>query len=107
VLVASAGSTTIYGPLAAPIAFLVWLFVTSMAVLIGAAFNAAIDFVWPRLELVSAGVPSRRSAAMKEAYSESHQPPIPRTVGTPLHWFIRGRVLLEPPTGITMASQCS
>lgn len=49
ILVASAGSTTIYGPLAAPIAFLVWLFVTSIAVLIGAAFNAAVDFVWPRL----------------------------------------------------------
>ena len=49
ILIASAGSTTIYGPLAAPIAVLIWLFVTSMAVLIGAAFNAAIDFVWPRL----------------------------------------------------------
>lgn len=49
ILVASAGSTTIYGPLAAPIAVLIWLFVTSIAVLIGAAFNAAIDFVWPRL----------------------------------------------------------
>ncbi|MFT4165324.1 MAG: YihY/virulence factor BrkB family protein [Microlunatus sp.] len=49
VLIASAGSTTIYGPLAAPIAFLIWTFVTAMAVLIGAACNAAIDFVWPRL----------------------------------------------------------
>ncbi len=49
ILIASAGSTTIYGPLAAPIAILIWLFVTSLAVLIGAAFNAAIDFVWPRL----------------------------------------------------------
>jgi membrane protein len=49
ILVASAGSTTIYGPLAAPIAVLIWLFVTSLAVLIGAAFNAAIDYVWPRL----------------------------------------------------------
>lgn len=49
ILIASAGSTTIYGPLAAPIAVLIWLFVTSLAVLIGAACNAAIDFVWPRL----------------------------------------------------------
>ena len=49
ILVASAGSTSIYGPLAAPIAVLIWLFVTSIAVLIGAAFNAAIDYVWPRL----------------------------------------------------------
>lgn len=49
ILIASAGSTSIYGPLAAPIAVLIWLFVTSLAVLIGAAFNAAIDYVWPRL----------------------------------------------------------
>jgi len=57
VLIASAGSTTIYGPLAAPIAFLVWTFVTAMAVLIGAACNAAIDFVWPRLS----GIDHRRT----------------------------------------------
>ena len=43
ILVASAGTTTIYGPLAAPIAVLIWLYVISLAVLIGAAFNAAID----------------------------------------------------------------
>lgn len=49
VLVATAGSTSIYGPLAAPIAVLIWLFVTSLAVLIGAAFNASSDYVWPRL----------------------------------------------------------
>lgn len=49
VLVASAGSASIYGPLAAPIAVLIWLFVTSIAVLIGAAFNAASDAVWPEL----------------------------------------------------------
>lgn len=49
ILVASAGSTSVFGPLAAPIAVLVWLFVTSLAVLIGAAFNAATDSVWPRL----------------------------------------------------------
>ncbi|SDU87180.1 membrane protein [Microlunatus sagamiharensis] len=49
VLNASAGSTTIYGPLAAPIAVLIWLYVMSLAVLVGAAFNAAVDDVWPRL----------------------------------------------------------
>jgi membrane protein len=32
----------VYGPLAAPIALLLWLYVVSLAVLIGAAFNAAI-----------------------------------------------------------------
>ena len=49
VLNASSGSSTIYGPLAAPIAVLIWLYVMSLAVLVGAAFNAAADDVWPRL----------------------------------------------------------
>jgi len=43
VLSASAGSPSIYGPLAAPIALLIWLYLVSLAVLIGAAFNAALD----------------------------------------------------------------
>ncbi|MGI3779582.1 MAG: YihY/virulence factor BrkB family protein [Janthinobacterium lividum] len=49
VLSASSGSTTIYGPLATPIAVLIWLYVMALAVLVGAAFNAAADGVWPRL----------------------------------------------------------
>ena len=44
------GSTSIYGPLAAPIAVLLWLYLLSIAVLIGAALNAAFDFIWPQLE---------------------------------------------------------
>ena len=50
---ASSGSTTIYGPLAAPIAVLIWLYVISLAVLAGAAFNAAVDDVWPWLSGIS------------------------------------------------------
>ncbi|HET9872279.1 MAG TPA: YihY/virulence factor BrkB family protein [Propionibacteriaceae bacterium] len=49
VLAASTGSTSIYGPLAAPIAVLVWLYLISIAILIGAAFNAAADKVFPSL----------------------------------------------------------
>jgi len=49
VLTKSVGSTTIYGPLAAPIAFLIWLYAISLAVLIGAALNASIDEVFPKL----------------------------------------------------------
>jgi len=52
-------SLSIYGPLSAPIAILIWLYVLSIAVLIGAALNAAFDRVFPasstagaRLELV-------------------------------------------------------
>ncbi len=47
VLSVSTGSTSIYGPLAAPIAVLLWLFLISIAVLIGAAFNAAVDTFFP------------------------------------------------------------
>jgi membrane protein len=57
--VTAAESKSIYGPLAAPIAVLLWLYLLAIAVLIGAAVNAAFDTVWPqkattraRLELV-------------------------------------------------------
>ncbi|SDD91027.1 YihY/virulence factor BrkB family protein [Nocardioides lianchengensis] len=55
----AADSRSIYGPLAAPIAVLLWLYIVSLSVLIGAAVNAAFDTVFPqssttkaRLELV-------------------------------------------------------
>ena len=42
------GGTSIYGPLAAPIAVLLWLYLTAIAVLIGAALNATMDRLWPQ-----------------------------------------------------------
>ncbi|MEJ7794544.1 MAG: YihY/virulence factor BrkB family protein [Nocardioides sp.] len=55
----AADSRSIYGPLASPIAVLLWLYLLSIAVLVGAAVNAAFDAVFPqkattraRLELV-------------------------------------------------------
>ncbi len=52
-------STSVYGPLSAPIAILLGLYVISLAVLVGAALNASFDRLWPasetaraRLELV-------------------------------------------------------
>lgn len=44
----AADSKSIFGPLAAPIAVLLWLYVVSIAVLIGAALNAACDTVFPQ-----------------------------------------------------------
>lgn len=44
--VTAAESRSVYGPLAAPIAVLLWLYVVALAVLIGAAVNAAFDEVW-------------------------------------------------------------
>jgi membrane protein len=58
--VTAADSASIYGPLAAPIAILLWLYILAIAVLIGAGVNAAFDTVFPqtnttraRLELVA------------------------------------------------------
>jgi len=55
VLSLSTGGSSIYGPLAAPIAVLIWLYVISIATLIGAAFNGAVDKVWPRLTGIDHG----------------------------------------------------
>lgn len=60
---ASFSGSTIYGSLAAPVAVLAWLYLTSFAVLIGAAFNAEIDKQWPSASTARArsegGRPSR------------------------------------------------
>lgn len=55
------GGTSIYGPLAAPIVVLLWLYLISIAVLIGAAFNAAVDS-----ELAKAAERTDRQAADEE-----------------------------------------
>ena len=39
-----------YGSLGAPVAVLLWLYVTALAVLIGAEFNSAVHKVWPGFE---------------------------------------------------------
>ena len=44
----AAESRSIYGPLAAPIAVLLWLYIVALAVLIGAAVNASFDTVFPQ-----------------------------------------------------------
>jgi membrane protein len=50
----AADSRSIYGPLSAPIAILIWLYLVAIAVLIGAAVNAAFDTVFPQKETTSA-----------------------------------------------------
>jgi membrane protein len=49
-------SLSIYGPLSAPIAILIWLYVLSITVLIGAALNAAFDRVFPEPSTAGARV---------------------------------------------------
>ena len=53
------GGTSIYGPLSTPIVLLIFLYALAIAVLIGAALNAAIRAMWPvedRLSLRAKGV---------------------------------------------------
>ena len=52
--VTAADSRSIYGPLAAPIAVLLWLYLLAIAVLIGAAVNASFDAVFPQKSTTSA-----------------------------------------------------
>jgi membrane protein len=44
---ATVSSTSAYGSLSAAIAVLFWLYVTALAVLIGAGLNAVVDRMWP------------------------------------------------------------
>ena len=74
VLTQSIGSTTIYGPLAAPIAFLIWLYVISIAVLIGAAFNSSLDEFFPRLSGIS------HEAAQTDQRLPAEKNPLRRTL---------------------------
>jgi membrane protein len=59
------GSTSIYGPLAAPIVVMLWLYLLSIAVLIGAALNAAFDRIWPEKETARARMEVVRKLRMK------------------------------------------
>ncbi len=68
--VTAAESKSIYGPLAAPIAVLLWLYILAIAVLIGAAVNAAFDSVFPQTRTTNARrelmARLRRTVGMKE-----------------------------------------
>jgi membrane protein len=43
----SVDGPSVYGPLAAPIVVMIWLYVLAISVLVGAALNAAVDRLWP------------------------------------------------------------
>ena len=71
ILSKSVGSPTIYGPLAAPVAFLIWLYVMSIAVLIGAALNAGLDDVFPRLSGIDHDAPGTDKPPANKAEGNS------------------------------------
>ena len=68
VIGASVGGTSIYGPLAASIVVLIWLYFLAIAVLIGAALNAAARELWP---------PACKPAEPMEEEPDGHRPLTP------------------------------
>ena len=61
-------TNSLYGGLAAAVAILVWLYVTALATLLGAAVNAAVEQVWPSRKLWLARLALRqRVAAQRDA----------------------------------------
>ena len=70
------GGTSIYGPLSAPIVLLIWLYALAIAVLIGAAFNAAIRELWPAEEQRS--LRERFAAWTRCAAPHAHRAPARR-----------------------------
>jgi membrane protein len=82
VISASVGGASIYGPLATPIVVLIWLYFLAIAVLIGAALNAAIDDRFPSPDRVAA-------RASGGAYAQE-------TPMTPVRDVLENRVEHEP-----------
>jgi membrane protein len=60
--------TATYGPLSAPVAVLLFLYLTALAILLGAELNAEIDRLWPRPE-------TERARAETEAAEAEHKVP--------------------------------
>ncbi|MEY9858323.1 membrane protein [Catenulispora sp. GAS73] len=56
-------TNSLYGGLAASVAILVWLYMTALAVLLGAALNAAVEQVWPSRRLWLARLALRQRVA--------------------------------------------
>ncbi|WP_436788691.1 YihY/virulence factor BrkB family protein [Yinghuangia sp. YIM S10712] len=65
-LMTTVDGPSIYGSLAAPVAVLVWMYFAAMAILIGAALNAAIDQVWPSQETAQARAEAEKERAAVE-----------------------------------------
>ena len=75
-LSASVGGTSIYGPLAAPIVVLIWLYFLALAILIGAALNAASRHIWSVQERISSHV--RLFIRVKEKAGRRRRPALDR-----------------------------
>lgn len=85
------GGASVYGPVAAPLALLVWLYAQSLALLLGAELNAEIEKMWPTelrqrarfeerlLERMRARLTNGGPGDRDEPAARGHQPPLPGT----------------------------
>lgn len=71
---ASLAGVSIYGSLAAPVAVLAWLYVTALAVLLGATLNAEIDRVWPSEGTAAARAAREEARAAQPEYARPAPP---------------------------------
>lgn len=65
-------SDSLYGGLAASVAILVWLYVTALGTLLGAALNAAVEQVWPSRKLWLARLAMRQRVAAQRNNRNEH-----------------------------------
>lgn len=101
---ASINGVSIYGPLAATIVVLIWLYFLGIGVLIGAAFNASAARIWPMGEKPT--VRDRARGWMDaRSRSDDEQPVAAQLPGRRAAW-IRARreaPIEEPPPGLQKA----
>jgi membrane protein len=96
---ASVGGTSIYGPLAAPIVVLIWLYFLAIAILIGAGLNAASRHLW----LVEERLSSRARAVVwvkgeaARRREPAHERPLTPVVDTPDGPIASGQLDSDPP----------
>ena len=84
------GGATVYGPVAAPLALLVWIYAQSLALLLGAELNAEVERTWPTDLPRRARFEERLFERVRETVTDGHgerndvagegvQPPLPGT----------------------------
>jgi membrane protein len=75
------GGTSIYGPLSAPIVLLIFLYALAIAVLIGAALNAAIRGMWPLEDRLSLRAQLVRWAKERVSARQTRSPVLGASAG--------------------------
>jgi membrane protein len=103
ILQSTVGGTSIYGPLAAPIAVLMWLYMSAIAVLIGAALNAVVDRLWPHKSRTTEEGAETASEVQARKDAEDEIEPVMKAEPEPHHEH--PLTPLEPPAPVVPAEE--